>query len=155
MINIYDLRDMVVRPCLKRLRAWSHAAERLVIGTALAESVIYGETRLRQVRGPALGIYQMEPETHFDIWQNYLDYRTELARLVLNNRRSGREEYLANDLDYATALCRIHYLRVPEPLPDADDIGGLAAYWKEHYNTHLGSGTIDGFCKKAERVMEL
>jgi len=36
-------------------------------------------------------------------------------------------------------MCRIHYLRVPEPIPDT--IQGQAAYWKMHYNTELGAGT--------------
>jgi hypothetical protein len=42
-------------------------------------------------------------------------------------------------------------LRVPTPLPDATDVPALAAYWKKHYNTHLGSGTVVKAIKKYER----
>jgi len=47
---------------------------------------------------------------------------------------------LSTDLAYACAMARIHYLRVPERLPSAMDVDGLARYWKAHYNTHLGAG---------------
>jgi hypothetical protein len=47
-------------------------------------------------------------------------------------------------------MCRIHYLRVPEVLPAANDWPGFAAYWKNHYNTWLGAGTVDGFLQKAQ-----
>jgi hypothetical protein len=42
-------------------------------------------------------------------------------------------------------MCRLHYRRVPEPLPDAEDINGLAAYWKKYYNTKAGRGSESEF----------
>lgn len=51
------------------------------------------------------------------------------------------------NLRFATAMARIHYWRVPEPLPDADDIDGLARYWKQHYNAPLGHGTAEQFAE--------
>ena len=40
--------------------------------------------------------------------------------------------------------------RVPEPLPAADDIPGLAAYWKEYYDTPRERGTAGEFVDKFE-----
>ena len=57
------------------------------------------------------------------------------------------------NLGYATAMCRVHYRRVLEPLPGADDIPGLAEYWKQHYNTPLGRGTVGEFADKFERYV--
>lgn len=37
-INPHQLRDLVIRPTLKRLGFWSTAAEELVLGTAIQES---------------------------------------------------------------------------------------------------------------------
>jgi hypothetical protein len=54
--------------------------------------------------------------------------------------RTGPGPWLANDLAYQTAMTRIHYLRVPSPLPAPDDLPALADYWKRHYNTYRGSG---------------
>ena len=49
-----------------------------------------------------------------------------------------------NDL-YAAAMCRLHYRRVPAPLPQLGDPDAVAAYWKQHYNTALGAGTPEQF----------
>ena len=38
-------------------------------------------------------------------------------------------------------MARVHYLRVPEALPAADDIEAIASYRKNHYNALLGAGT--------------
>ena len=39
-------------------------------------------------------------------------------------------------------MCRVHYLRVRESLPQSSDINALAQYWKVHYNTIHGKGTV-------------
>ena len=61
MIDHAQFREHVVRYALKCTGTWSHAAENLVVGTALAES---GLKFLRQKGGgPALGLFQIEPST--------------------------------------------------------------------------------------------
>jgi len=42
-------------------------------------------------------------------------------------------------------MCRLHYRRVNAPLPKANDIQGMADYWKAHYNTVKGKGTPSEF----------
>ena len=147
-----QFRVEVVRPVLVHLGFYSAAAENLLVGTALHESG--GLRWLRQLGGgPAFGIYQIEPSTHDDIWRNYLRFRPRLndrvARLAANE--PTRPEQLITNLAYATAIARVHYLRVPAPLPDADDLGGLARYWKRHFNTPKGAGTVAGFIESYRR----
>ena len=48
---------------------------------------------------------------------------------------------MVDNLAYAAAMCRVHYWRVPKPLPHLEDVHGMAAYWKTHYNTDGGAGT--------------
>lgn len=151
MVEPKEFRELIVRPVLEALAMWSPAAENLLMGTALQES---GLERLRQRRGPALGFYQMEPATHDDIWQNYLARRTDLARRMAPFGRRLTPEHLVTRLDYATALARIHYWRVPEPLPSADDAEALAAYWKVHWNTPAGVGTISRFVRNYRRFLQ-
>ena len=56
---------------------WSTAAEELVLGTAIVESsLIYIS---QHGAGPALGLWQVEPATHDDLYANYLSYRQELG----------------------------------------------------------------------------
>lgn len=150
------LRAYVILPTLKALDLWSPAVETLLVGTAAHESAM--GKYLHQIKGPALGIYQIEPLTHFDVWANFLKYRTGLRDKVLgmvpqNMLRHdsatgvnyGAESMLITDLAYATVMARLVYLRAPAPMPAADDINGLAAYWKKFYNTPLGAGTENEF----------
>ena len=145
-MDALQFRVEVVRPVLVHLGLHSAAAENLLVGTALHESG--GLRWLRQLGGgPAFGVYQIEPSTHDDIWRNYLQFRPRLnervARLAANE--PTRPEQLITNLAYATAIARVHYLRVPAPLPDAGDLGGLARYWKRHFNTPKGAGTAAAF----------
>ncbi len=148
MINIPQFRELVIRPALEVVNGYSEAAEELVLGTAIQESRLQ---YLKQLGGgPALGVFQMEPATHDDIWNNYLAYRQELADLVQmlaapNGGNHPTANELIGNLWYAAAMCRVHYRRVPEPLPDAGDVPGMAAYWKEHYNTFEGAGTEEEY----------
>lgn len=147
-----QLLTLVVRPTLTLLGAHSRAAEQLVMGTIYQESrAIY----IKQLgKGPALGIVQMEPATHRDIWENYLRYKSELADKVASlasahHHQSGHvrvnEKELIANLAYAVAMCRVHYRRERDPLPPADNVRALGEYWKRHYNTYQGAGTVDEF----------
>jgi hypothetical protein len=95
---------------------------------------------IKQVDGPAIGIFQMEPATHDDIWDNYLAYRRDLSPVVTQFGHGLIS--LQTSLAYGAAMARVHYLRVPAKLPNANDVEGLATYWKEHYNTLEGKGTV-------------
>lgn len=49
----------------------------------------------------------------------------------------------------ACLMARLHYLRFPGPVPS--NRLGQARYWKQHYNTRLGAGTVDGYLAAWER----
>lgn len=140
------LRRYVIRPALEHIGAYSPAAEELLVATAAQES--NGGEFLHQVGGgPAIGIFQMEPATHDDIWINYLRYREDLRGAIsaLLVGPLPEAEQMAGNLYYAAAMARCHYLRVPEPLPDPGNIQAMGHYWKRHYNTALGAGTVAEF----------
>lgn len=156
MIDAKQLREDIIRPALHSIGLWTAAAENLVIGTAAQESQL--GTYVRQLGGgPALGIFQMEPATHRDIWDNYLRYQPDIRELMMMNYIPATTEPEANDLignlSYAAAMCRIHYRRVSEKLPAADDYSGLASYWKRHYNTVRGKGTEADFLANYRRYV--
>ena len=148
MIDAVQFRDLIIRPTLKALGGPqdSEAAVELLLATALHESRL---TYLKQIRGPALGVYQMEPATFRGHVQWLLTTDEELFRRFINATRGNIDdtipERLVYDLRYATLMARIHYWRVSDPLPEAGDAPAMAKYWKDHYNTHLGAGTEEQF----------
>lgn len=146
-INPGQLRELVIRPALEEIGLWSVAAEELVLGTAAHESHF---TYLHQVKGPALGLFQMEPATYRDIWANWLPAHKELTEDLM--RIAGTNGVPAADvmvwnLKFAAAMCRVFYRRIKSPLPPAGDLAGQAAYWKTYYNTRLGKGTPAQYVK--------
>lgn len=155
MIHIPDLRMYVIQPPLKKLNLYSEAAEELLIGTVLQESL--GGKYLEQ-HGPhilARGIYQMEAITFNDIrrWMRTKDngyYETEIIT-QFGFSQFPSVDRLITDLEFATVMTRLHYFRMPEKLPAADDIEGLANYWKKYYNTSLGKGTTKEFIQKYKK----
>lgn len=138
-----QFRSLIVRPALSEIGLHSDAAEELLMLTAAQESKL--GYYIHQIKGPALGPFQMEPATYNDIWDNYLRFKPELAEKI--KRIAGVHtiippaDMMVYNLKLAAAMARIHYLRVPHSLPTEDDVAGLAKYWKDHYNTYLGAGT--------------
>lgn len=139
MIDATQLRELIIVPSLNLLRMYSVEAVELLMFTAAVES--QGGTYLKQIKGPALGIYQMEPRTYNDIWTNFLRNRTDVLYILSANflvPKMPDENRLIYDLYYATAMCRIFYLRCPSNLPNKDDPESLWEYYKNYYNTPAG-----------------
>lgn len=151
-----ELRQYVIRPTLQYLALWSNTAEDLLLGTAIQES--HCGYYLTQQQGPALGIYQIEPATHIDLWKNYLNYRPLLAS-KLKLLQSPQyflghiHEELITNLAYATAMARVIYYRVKQPLPSENNLAALAQYWKQHYNTPKGKGRASDFISNYQRAL--
>ncbi|MCG8317469.1 MAG: hypothetical protein MI976_29980 [Pseudomonadales bacterium] len=150
MNKALEFKHRIIKPVLEKLKLSSAAAEELLLGTAVQESLNF--TYRRQVGGgPARGYYQMEPATHDDIWNNYLKYRPDLAAIVdsfVHSNSVDRYEALENNDEYASAMARVHYLRVPAALPAQGDLVGQANYWKQYYNTPLGKGLPQEYIEK-------
>lgn len=151
------LRPEALRAAIQRtlipIGLHSPEAEELLMATAANESHL-GEYR-RQVNGPAIGIFQEEPEDFRDLHENYLAFRPELLRAVDGLSTSCVVEDLENNDRYAIAICRAHYLRAPGALPPADDLGAIWAYYKVHYNSMAGAATADTFAACYRRYVLL
>ncbi|MES2356254.1 MAG: hypothetical protein V4568_17985 [Pseudomonadota bacterium] len=144
MLNNNQFRSHIIKPSLLPLDLWSPEAENLLVMTMAHESL--GGTYLAQVGGPALGIYQMEPATHNDIWATNLRgandmYKVLASKIMLscNFLKQPYSEEMVSNLKYATIMARIFYLRCPESIPS--DISALGAYCKKYWNTSKGKAT--------------
>lgn len=163
-LNIKQLRHLVVRPVLQAMAertaqaSWySEAAEELVMATAYAESnfeAIRQYARRDGRRGPARGMWQVEhPTTHRALWR-WLDRRgfTEHVTDLLGVQGMD-EDRLTSDLRYGALMCRVFYRRKPSALPTT--YRGMGEYWKKHYNTYAGAGTVGGFMGKHRKMRTL
>ena len=149
MLNNFQFRQCIVLPTLYSLLMDSPDAEELLVFTCATESL--GCTYIKQVEGPALGIYQMEPLTHNDLWTNYINYKSTLVSLLISNfdiSRIPNEYRLVYDLRYATAMARIFYHRTNEPLPPHNDVDLIWEYYKKYYNTGKGAAEKDEAIKR-------
>lgn len=143
MINKEQLREMVedtLREMQHVIPYSQHAAE-LILMTAAHES--HMGTYLRQVKGPARGIFQMEPATEADIHKNYLAYKEDLREYVDTFRTEHPETDLQYNLKYQIVMARVFYRRLPAALPKNEH--EYAKYAKKFWNTHLGKATVDDY----------
>ena len=118
-------------------------ATELLMLTAAQESHL-GEY-LYQIKGPALGIFQMEPATHESLWKNYLVRKPELVKKLTAfiTTREHANLMLAGNIPYQAAMGRIFYYEKPGELPDGQDVVGMAKSWKKYWNTVHGKGTVE------------
>lgn len=150
-MNKKQIRDLVER-VLIGLDLHRPEAVELILGTIAQES--HNGEYIRQLgNGPALGICQMEPATFRDIVNTYLGCRPDLAKRIISvtGVNALRSEYLEYNLALSIAMCRVHYLRVKEAIPQ--DLIGWARYWKKYYNTASGRGTEVEFVKNFNKFV--
>jgi hypothetical protein len=145
-MDAVSLRKLI-QQVLIGIGEYSPDAEELLMATCANESNL-GRYRTQAKGGPGRGIYQVEVATFNDIWANYLKYHNDLAQKVmaLNDNQIGTANDLINNDRYSTALCRVHYMRVPGNLPAASDLDGIWAYYKQYYNTPNG-GAVESIFK--------
>lgn len=154
------LHDYIIEPVLARMgdKFNTKAARQLLLATAAQES--HCGSFFKQVKGPALGIYQFEEWVVKDLYTNYLNYRPETLELVdefqspAGKAELGLSSVLGNTF-YATAIARMQYFRQPEKMPEFNDFDGMWEYYKKYWNTELGKATEQEFRYNWNRYVEV
>lgn len=114
---------------------------------------------LYQVKGPARGIFQIEPATEKDMWRTLAQsgttkmeaLRAKIGKMMFITEPKGLTNMEMN-LAYQIAMARFFYYRIPKALPDYD-IEEMAKYWKKYFNTYLGKGTVEEAVKNYGRFV--
>lgn len=140
----------VIRSTLEFLGLRREDWERLLMLTVCTESDM--GRYLHQVKGPAKGIWQVEPETERTVL-NWLEKREKgmyekVKRLRVPARLDIHEmEY---NLAYAVAVAvNVYRMRKVNPHPKSG-VEDLANIYKKHYNTYKGKATVKGVLEKLE-----
>mgnify|MGYP000415733412 CR=1 FL=1 len=160
-ICLDELRTLVVRPTLKQLRAWSPGMEALLLGTAAQESELGFHLKLGRRHG--MGIFQIQPTTHRQIWDEYLINFPALASKVrgLASQRDFLQHphaELATNLRYATAIAWLVYRAAGVDKVESEDLPKMAKLWKKHFH-HGPSASlrdfVDSYCRLIKPVKKL
>jgi hypothetical protein len=163
MIASKHLRECVIRPALDELGLYTLGREELLVVTAAQESL--GGTWLMQndsrgyPKGPALGIYQEEPATYHDCFENFLRYNPILyEKLTGETFPLGKLAWhdatlLTYDLRYATKAAACQYYRFKEAVPAHYEIDKLVIYYKRYWNTSAGKATLEETKKNYQRYI--
>lgn len=144
-----QVRHSIIRPVLLEMAEatpckYTDAAENLLMGTWAHESA--GGSYIKQVGGPACGIFQIEPVTAQSVIDNYIAFRPAFkAMLDYYMNAQPLAEQITTNLALQVFIARLVYYPKPEALPSATDLRALAGYWKRHYNSKLGKGTVQKF----------
>jgi len=149
-----QLLDYIIKPSLEFMDGNynSENAQMLLLATAAIESKC--GYYIKQVNGPALGIWQMEPATLHDIYDNcdalatnnHLMYKkVDYLDLFEATQTSELERGLMLSPMYACAMARLKYSMDSEPLPNYNDKKAIYDYYKRIYNTPLGASTYEKF----------
>jgi hypothetical protein len=157
-IQARDLMNVVIKPSLNAFGAFQDNVGQLLLGIAAQESQM--GSYLKQIEGPALGVWQMEPATHRDIHQNFLVYRPELRSNIYmvcgmeDDNQIPPDSTMAFNLCYGCAMARVKLLRSKDPLPFFNDIAGQAIYWKNNYNSLAGKGDVAAYLNNYARFVK-
>lgn len=149
-MNREDWRRLI-KDTLAHIGLYSLNSENLIMGTFAQESNFKYTRQLGG--GPALGYGQMEPATFNDIVVNYLRYKPELMEKIMKVCGVGslNADDLIENKTLSICMARVHYLRVKEPLPSHKDVWAMGEYWKQHYNTPKGKGTVKEFVENYKK----
>jgi len=123
---------------------YSKHAKELLLMTAAHESGL--GTYLAQKKGPARGIYQVEPTTEQHVLAKLsatnrplYNKLTALNLLLDGQDGSTTDNDSYHNLAYQTALARCIYFLKPGSIPTTPE--GMAAYAKKYWNTPKGKAT--------------
>lgn len=154
MLDCSQFRSLIIEPVLSKLQLYSKNAEELLVFTCATESL--GGTLIHQIKGPALGIFQMEPNTYTDVWVNFIRNRNQLATLMAMHFGCNKIPDVSRmiyDLHFAAAMARIFYARIMDALPDASNVDAIWDYYKKYYNTEAGKAKKEDAIKKYQNFI--
>jgi hypothetical protein len=137
-INAADFRQWIINPALTVLAPagipTSQTAADLLMATAAIETDL--GTWLTQCGGPALGVFQIEPQPLADLVASLTP--AEHAVLAQIKTLQPWATQIVSNLLLAAAVCRLFYWRVSAPLPP-HTLAGLWGYYKQWWNTPSGA----------------
>jgi hypothetical protein len=135
-MNKKQLTELVIVPTLHEIPKGYSPEAVMAIQMIIAHESSGGEY-IAQTKGPALGIIQMEPFTHSQVWKfgDSIQKNAELLRIVtpgLGVQNIPSPKRLIHDLRYNVFMARQKLFMSPGALPGNPE--EMAHYLKKHWN---------------------
>lgn len=158
MIDTHQLRELVIGPALDAIDLYCRGAEELLMATAAQESKCgYYLKQLANTPMAALGLYQMQPDTHDNIWDTTLMKHSSLGFRLMSACNYGirpKAEFMIYNLRYASMMARVFWLHVKEDMPKEDDLDTIWYLYKKYWNTSSGKATKEEFFENYSRYVK-
>ena len=155
MLNITQFREDIVLPSLHALQMYTKEFAELLVFTCATESA--GGTYVKQIHGPAVGIFQIEPASLTDLWVNFIVRNPSYMNLLTMNfgvHRMPMPIDLITDLKLATAICALFYKRHKVNVISTEP-SDLWDIYKKYYNTELGKAEKDTSLKAYSKFIKV
>lgn len=166
-MNAQQLHDFIIKPTHEYMGGgYNSISSRFA---SLCTSAIESDCgkHNKQINGPALSWWQIEPVTHNDIWVNCdalrnEDFERRILLLAGEDTPYYSHNFLLRSPMYACAMARLKYSMTPEPLPEYTgdpnvDLRAFYDYYAKHYHgvdkdgKELGKSTYDKWAQAITR----
>lgn len=142
-----DIRQYIIAPTLKEIDLWSESSEILIYGTGFVETAYQYLMQIGTPKNGGISFWQIEPSDYLDACAYLKNANIHLLQRILTisncNALPANPMALVWNMKLAVIFCRVHYLRRPEPLPNADNASGFAQLHKKAYNSAMGAANVD------------
>lgn len=107
-----------------------------------------------QIKGPALGVFQIQPSTFRSLNKNYLRLNPEIKEKIDLYRRNDLtdEENLTYNLKYQIAYAAVLYIANGCHTRDLSSKNNRARIYKIYFNSLEGKATISDFIRKTAYI---
>ncbi|WP_211333550.1 hypothetical protein [Sinobacterium caligoides] len=136
-LSAEELEHYVIRPTLSALDVESEGAVKLLLGTAALESH-FSLSHSHHSMPDGLGLFQITPQAHREVWDNYLAFRPNLASKVRglasqHHFLTSPDIELRTNLSYSTAIAWMIYQYHNETnnLPIDEDVSSMGELWAQ------------------------
>lgn len=148
--SIDHAKEIAHEVCLYLGNGSNNTAEDLLLETCAVETQM-GLYQDPTPKGAGRGANQIDPIGLDDIKLNSTEHFQEVLEHFGYWIPDIHIDQVQNDPLLSFVLCRLHYKRVPEVIPMTR--AKRAEYWKKHYNTELGKGTVKHYLESAARLL--
>ena len=141
-LDVAELKD-VIRVELERLEMASEAGVVALMMIAAHESG--GFDPLLCHGGKAMSYWQLDEHQHEDTLAFVRDQRPDWLSYLESINPDLDAAWLSENLRYAVCIASIRLFMLGKPLPDVQNIVGIAQFANTYWNPHLGASSPENY----------